>query len=86
MKGHVVNYRGSLRVKKQKQMIIQAEGIDTKADTKKIIGKKVVWTTPSGKKIEGIITQAHGCKGAVRVHFLEKGLPGQAIGTKVDIE
>jgi large subunit ribosomal protein L35Ae len=86
MKGFVVNYRGSLRVKKLKQMIIQAEGIHTKADTKKIIGKKVVWTTPSGKKIEGIITQAHGSKGAVRVHFLEKGLPGQAIGTKVDIE
>jgi large subunit ribosomal protein L35Ae len=86
MKGFVVNYRGSLKVKKQKQMIIKADGIDSKADTKKIIGKKVIWTTPSGKKIEGIITQAHGGKGAVRVHFSEKGLPGQAIGTKVEIE
>ena len=86
MKGHVVNYRGSLKVKKLKQMIVQAEGIHTKAYTKKIIGKKVVWTSPTGKKIEGIITQAHGSKGAVRVHFTEKGLPGQAIGSKIEIE
>ena len=86
MKGFIVNYRGSLKVKKLKQMIIKVDSIDTKADTKKIIGKKVVWTSPSGKKIYGLITQAHGGKGAVRVHFTEKGLPGQAIGQKVDIE
>jgi len=86
MKGFVVNYRGSLRVKNLRQMIVKAEGINSKADTKKIIGKKVVWTSPGGKKLEGKITQAHGNKGAVRVLFEEKGLPGQAIGTKVDIE
>lgn len=86
MKGIIINYRGSLKVKKPKQMIVKAEGIDTKADTKKIIGKKIVWTSPSGKKIEGKITQAHGGKGCVRVLFEEKGLPGQAIGSKVEIE
>jgi len=86
MKGIVVNYRGSLKVKKPKQMIVKPEGINTKADTKKVIGKKVIWTTPSGKKIEGKITQAHGGKGAVRVLFAEKGLPGQALGTSVEIE
>lgn len=86
MKGYVVNYRGSLKVKKLKQMIVKVDGIDKKADTAKLIGKKVVWTSPAGKKLYGIITQAHGTKGAVRVHFSEKGLPGQAIGNKVDIE
>jgi large subunit ribosomal protein L35Ae len=86
MKGYIVNYRGSLKVKKLKQMIVKVEGIDKKADVHKIVGKKVIWTSPSGKKIEGKITQAHGCKGAARVHFTEKGLPGQAIGAKVDIE
>ena len=56
MKGFIVNYRGSLKVKKLKQMIVKVDGIDKKEDTKKIIGKKVVWTSPSGKKIEGKIT------------------------------
>ncbi|MCX6774488.1 MAG: 50S ribosomal protein L35ae, partial [DPANN group archaeon] len=65
---------------------VKVEGIDKKADVHKIVGKKVIWTSPSGKKIEGKITQAHGTKGAARVHFTEKGLPGQAIGAKVDIE
>lgn len=86
MKGHIVNYRGSLKVKKPKQMIIAIDGIKTKKDVSKVIGKKVVWTSPSGKKIEGKITQAHGAKGAVRVLFSEKGLPGQAIGQKVEVE
>jgi large subunit ribosomal protein L35Ae len=86
MKGYIVNYRGSLKVKKLKQMIVKVEGIDKKADVHKIIGKKVVWTSPAGKKIEGKITQAHGTKGAARVHFTEKGLPGQAIGATVQIE
>lgn len=86
MKGFVVNYRGSLRVKNLRQMIVKAEGINSKEDTKKIVGKKVVWTSPAGKKLEGKVMQAHGNKGAVRVLFEEKSLPGQAIGQKVDIE
>jgi len=86
MKGVIVNYRGSLKVKKPKQMIVKVEGINKKEDVKKVVGKKVIWTSPAGKKIEGKITQAHGGKGAVRVLFTEKGLPGQSIGTKVEIE
>jgi large subunit ribosomal protein L35Ae len=86
MKGFVSFYRGSRRVKNLKQMIIHVEGISSKEDTKKVIGKRVVWTSPAGKKIEGKITQAHGSKGAVRVLFSEKGLPGQSLGQKVDIE
>lgn len=86
MKGHIVNYRGSLKVKKLKQMIVKIDGINSKKDVSKVIGKKVIWTAPTGKKISGIITQAHGTKGAVRVHFTEKGLPGQSLGQKVEIE
>ncbi|MEM2954362.1 MAG: 50S ribosomal protein L35ae [Candidatus Nanoarchaeia archaeon] len=86
MKGVIINYRGSLKVKKLKQMIVKIEGINSKKDVKDVVGKKVIWTSPSGKKIEGVITQAHGTKGAVRVHFTEKGLPGQAIGQSVEVE
>lgn len=86
MKGTILNYRGSYKEQNPKQMIVKAEGISSKADTKKILGKKVVWTSPSGKKISGTITAAHGSKGAVRVSFADKGLPGQALGQKVEIE
>ncbi|MFN7088718.1 MAG: 50S ribosomal protein L35ae, partial [Candidatus Paceibacteria bacterium] len=86
MKGFIINYRGSLKVKKPKQMIVKIEGIDTKKDVSKVIGKKVTWTSPTGKKISGLITQPHGNKGAVRVLFSEKGLPGQALGQQVEVE
>jgi len=66
-------------------MVIQVEGISTKQDADKLKGKKVIWTSPAGKKLEGKISKAHGSKGAVLVRF-EKGLPGQAIGTEVSIE
>ena len=86
MKGIIMNYRGSHKTQNPKQMIVKVEGVNSKADAEKLKGKTVVWTTPTGKKIEGKITQPHGNKGAVRVHFTEKGLPGQALGTAVDVE
>ncbi len=47
-------------------------------------GKLVSWKSPSGKIIKGKISDAHGNKGIVRAIF-EKGLPGQAITTEVEI-
>jgi ribosomal protein L35AE/L33A len=86
MKGVVVNYRGSHKQQNTKHMIVRVEGIANRADTKKVVGKKVTWTSPAGKKISGVISAAHGNKGTVRVIFADKGLPGQALGAKVDIE
>ena len=86
MKGTVINYRGSYKEQNPKHMIVKVEGIDKRADTPKIIGKKAVWTTSAGKKITGVISAAHGNKGNVRVIFADKGLPGQSLGTKVEIE
>lgn len=86
MKGVVVNYRGSYKEQNTNQMILLVDGISTKADTNKVIGKKAVWTSPAGKKIAGLITSAHGCKGAVKASFHEKGLPGQSLGQPVEIE
>ena len=67
-------------------MLIKVDGIDTKDAAKKLVGKTATWTTPSGKKISGKISAPHGGKGVVRVIFSEKGLPGQSLGTKIDIE
>lgn len=84
MKGLIINYRRGLKTQTPRQYIIEVEGISTKSATEKLRGKKIVWKTKAGKSMIGKIMQAHGAKGAVRAKF-EKGLPGQAIGTKVEI-
>ncbi len=66
-------------------MILKAASLDSREKAKKLLGKKVVWTSPAGKKLHGEIKAVHGNKGALRAIF-EHGLPGQAIGTKIKIE
>ena len=50
----------------------------------KFIGKCVEWKSPSWKIINGKISGAHGYKGFIRAIF-EKGLPGQAITTEIEV-
>ncbi|MFH1126345.1 MAG: 50S ribosomal protein L35ae [Candidatus Altiarchaeota archaeon] len=84
MKARVINYRGGKRTKKVNQFILQPEKTKTKEEAGKLLGKKVEWTTTSGKKMVGEITRIHGNSGAVVARF-EKGLPGQALGTEIEI-
>ncbi|MEK6953385.1 MAG: 50S ribosomal protein L35ae [Candidatus Micrarchaeota archaeon] len=84
MKAIVSNYRRSRHATNGNQMILIADGIKTKADAEKLKGKEVVFTTESKKLIKGTVKAAHGNKGAFRALF-SRGLPGQAIGTKVDV-
>ena len=86
MEAIISAYRGSYKTQVNNQMILIPEGINNKEEAAKLHGKKAVWTTPSGKKIEGIITKPHGNKGAVRVRFDQGGLPGQALGKKISIK
>ena len=53
----------------------------------KLVGKNVIWTSPGKlkKKINGKISSAHGNNGLVRAIF-ERGLPGQAVTTEVEIK
>ena len=85
MEGVIVNYRGSHKTQNTNQMIIKIQGIDSKEEAKKLIQKEVIWETPSKKQMSGKIMKEHGNKGAVRVKFIP-GLPGQSIGTKVQIK
>ena len=85
MEGVIVHFRGSRRVKRGNQMIVQVTGVDNKEKASKLLGKKVVWKTSAGKQMNGQITNIHGNSGALRVRF-DTGLPGQSIGTKVAIE
>lgn len=85
MEGTIVHFRGSRRVKRTNQMILQVPGVDNKEKATKLIGKKVVWKTSAGKQLTGQITNIHGNSGALRVRF-DTGMPGQSIGQKVVIE
>ena len=85
MQGTIANFRRGRHSQKDNQMIIVVEGIDTKEKAKTFIGKEVVWKSPAGKEIKGNVSKEHGNKGALRVLF-EKGMPGQAIGDKVEIK
>jgi len=85
MEGVIVHFRGSRRVKRTNQMVLQVNGVDSREKASKLVGKKVVWKTSAGKQMTGQITNIHGNSGALRVRF-DTGLPGQSIGTKVAIE
>ncbi|MBW2982563.1 50S ribosomal protein L35ae [Candidatus Woesearchaeota archaeon] len=84
MEGTIVNFRTARHHQKDNQMIVLAKDV-SKEKSKDLIGKKVIWTSPAGKEIKGKITALHGNKGSLRVLF-EKGMPGQAVGSKVKIE
>ena len=85
MEGVIVHFRGSRRVKRHNQMIVQVDSVDSKEKASKLVGKKVVWKTSAGKQLTGQITNIHGNSGALRVKF-DTGMPGQSIGSKVAIE
>ena len=85
MEGTIVHFRGSRRVKRSNQMVLQVSGVDNKEKAAKMIGKKVVWKTSGGKEMVGEITNVHGNNGALRIRF-GTGMPGQSIGQKVSVE
>ncbi len=82
MEGKIISFRRGLRTQKKYQMIVKVNGVDNKDKAKSLINKKVLWKSPGGKEIKGVITNIHGNNGGLRVQF-EKGLPGQSIGNKV---
>lgn len=85
MEGTIVNFRSGRHTQTTNQMIVVVEGIKNKEKAKELVGKKVVWKSPSGKELTGKITAVHGNKGAVRTLF-ETGMPGQSISSKVSIQ
>jgi len=84
MKAQVVQFRRGRKTYKPRHFILDV-GAKNKEDAEKAIGKQVAWKSPAGKLIKGKISASHGNKGLVRAIF-EKGLPGQAINTEVDVK
>ena len=87
MEAIVINYRRGRKTQTVNQMVIVVEGVDTKEAATALVGKTVVYTCvgKTAKTISGKVSAAHGSKGAVRVLF-ETGMPGQAIGAKVEVQ
>lgn len=85
MEGLINNFRRGRHTQKTNHMIVYFNGSDSKDKASLLVGKEVVWKSPAGKEINGKVAAAHGNKGAVRVIF-EKGMPGQSIGTKLEIK
>ena len=85
MKAVIKNFRRGASHQRTNQFIVVIDGIISKSKAASLVGKKVSWKTKSGKIISGKITRAHGAKGAVRVR-MQKGLPGEAIGTPIQIK
>jgi large subunit ribosomal protein L35Ae len=84
MKATILSFRRGRHTQRTNQFLLEVGGIDTRAKASQLIGRRVVWTSPANKTIHGKISQPHGNKGVVRVRF-SRGLPGTAVGTKVEI-
>ena len=81
----VIQFRRGRHTVHERHFLIEIEDVDNKEKASKFIGKEVEWKSPAGKIIKGKISATHGNKGVVRAIF-EKGLPGQAVTTSVEIK
>jgi len=84
MEGTILNFRLSRHNKNQNQVIVEVDGISSREDAKKLIGKKVILEI-NGKRKIGKVTRPHGNKGRVLVRF-RSGLSGYVLMKKVIIE
>ena len=86
MKGTIIQFRRGRHVIHEKHFLIDV-GLKNREDASKLVGKEVAWVSPgkNKKRINGRISSPHGNKGLVRAIF-EKGLPGQAITTEVEVK
>lgn len=83
VQGIIVNYRIGPKTQRPKECIIEFTHITSISEAGRLVGRKVAWK--SGKsKIIGKIVALHGKKGLVRARF-RKGVPGQALGTTVEL-
>ncbi len=66
-----------------KECLVQINDVVSIAQAGPFFGRKVVWKT-ANRKVAGRIVGLHGKNGVVRVKF-NKAMPGQAIGTIIEI-
>ncbi|MFH1522151.1 MAG: 50S ribosomal protein L35ae [archaeon] len=82
----VIQFRRGRKNYTPRHFLIEIPGVDSREKAAEFVGKTASWKSPGKepKIITGKISSAHGGNGVVRAIF-EKGLPGQAIGTDVEV-
>ncbi|MFH1637754.1 MAG: 50S ribosomal protein L35ae [Candidatus Woesearchaeota archaeon] len=85
MEGTIVNFRRGRHNQKPSHIIIKVKDVDTRKKAEELIGKQATWKSPAEKVISGKVEALHGNSGAVRAIF-ERGLPGQALGKKLELK
>ena len=87
MEATIVSFRRGRHTQYDNHMILKVDGVSSREDAEKLVGKDVEWMAPGKKKtaIKGKIHAAHGNKGAIRAVF-ERGMPGQALLTNVSVK
>jgi len=83
--GKIIQFRRGRHTIHERHFLIELAGVKSRKDAEKFVGKEVEWKSSAGKIINGKISSAHGNKGVVRAIF-EKGLPGQAVATGVEVK
>jgi large subunit ribosomal protein L35Ae len=81
--GTILNYRIGIRTQNPKECLIQFEHVTSASLAGQLVTKKVIWKQGESKFM-GKIVGYHGKKGVVKVKF-QRALPGQALGTKVEL-
>ncbi len=81
--GRITNYRIGIREQTSNECLIEFKGIESLATAGKLVGKKVAWKGEK-KTLVGKVVGPHGRNGIVKVKFAH-GVPGQAIGTTVEL-
>jgi len=84
MKGRIINYRRGRKTEYPHQYIVEVKNVKSRREAAKLLGRSVRWKSSSGKEIFGSISRVHGNNGAL-IAKMRRGLPGQAIGTDVDV-
>ena len=83
VQGVIVNYRTGPKTQTSREYLIQFAHTHSVSEAAGLVGRKVAWQKGNDKVI-GKIVSLHGKKGVVRAR-LRKGLPGQAIGTTIQL-
>ncbi len=84
LKALIVSYTRSKERQHSNHMILKPLGIESREQAAQLIGRRVVWKSPTGRRLIGKITRTHGTQGEVKARF-ETPLPGQALNDYAEI-
>ena len=79
--GTILNYRIGIATQNPKECLIKFDEVNSASQAGQLFNKKALWMQ-GDMKFFGTIRGPHGKRGVVKVKF-QKGVPGQALGTKV---